>query len=728
MENARPPQSRIFSALLKKLAPWMAGVALGAGSLLAEEVPTAEKFVCLSLVVKNDANTIWRCLECAQDVADCISIVDAGSTDLTLEIVQKFIDHTLIPGRIYKHNWENAGQIHTLAAQSAKITLKELQFPLAKSYLLTLNPDMLLKVGPGFNKELLSADSYSVLEKSNAHPYYNYIPHLLRASVAWQSIGTTHDYWSCRVSYSSEKLPSLTIEENVTNPNQVQDDCKALEQALQLEPDNSRYMRLLAQTYQRLEKYDKAKELYFSSLQKEGNKEEAWFSKYKLGECYEKLGEWTHALYWYLDAYQYNPGRAESLLNIATHYRLSGQNDLAYIFAKHGARIPFPSDQTYYLQPDLYNYKFDEELSIIAYYTRFKNEGNAAGNEVVLRRNVPWGIKGQTKRNLLYYMENLKNARYQPIEIEFPCIHPGSEARYNPMNPSIQRTEEGYNVICRAVNYTQKGAKQFDTIDPSGVFRTKNFLVRYDKNFKLLSQREIIEDLPRERIRAFNIEGLEDCRIFGFGKDICFTCTTVDTNPVGIHEISLCTLEQQDDGEIIEVETLVPLQGPDRYRCEKNWLPFVKDGAIHAVYSYDPFTIYRVNPYTGECETVVKYTPAYDFSGFRGSAGPIEFDGGYLILVHDVVLLEDQSRCYTHQFLFLDKEFSPKKISKSFTFQHQGVEYSTSMTLDHAHENLILAVGIEDREAHLCFVDLETVRSQLQPLPPIVDFTFQHTQ
>ncbi len=726
MENARPSQSRNISPLGKMLPLWLVWAFLGSASLQAEDT---EKYICLSLVVKNDAGAIWSCLESVQDIVDCISIVDAGSTDNTLEIVQKFIEHTTIPGRIYKHNWENAGQIHTLAAQSAKITLKELHFPLSQSYLLVLNPDMHLKVSPGFDKKLLQADSYQVLEKSNMQSYCNYFPHLLRASVSWQSIGTTHDYWSCRVSYSSEKLPSLTIEEHIFNPNQqVLDDCKALEHALQLEPDNSRYMRLLAQTYQRLEKYEKAKEHYYASLQKEGNKEDAWFSKYMLGECYEKLGEWTHALYWYLDAYQNNSDRAESLLKIATHYRLNGQNDLAYIFAKHGSRIPFPSAQTFYLSPDLYTYKFDEELSIIAYYTRFKSEGNAAGNEVVLRRNVPWGIKGQTKRNLLYYMENLKNTRFQPIEIDLPRIHEGSEARYNPMNPSIQRTQDGYDVICRAVNYTQKGAKQFDTVDPSGVFRTKNFLVRYDKNFKLLSQREIIEDLPRERIRAFNIEGLEDCRIFSYGNDICFTCTTVDTNPVGIHEISLCKLTNEDDGEVVEVDSLTPLLGPDRYRCEKNWLPFVKDGAIHAVYSYDPFIIYRVDPSTGECETVVKYTPAYDFSGFRGSAGPIEFDGGYLILVHDVVLLEDQSRCYTHQFLFLDKEFSPKKISKSFTFQHQGVEYSTSMTLDHANENLILAVGIEDREAHLCFIDLEAVRSQLQPLPPIFDFTLQHTQ
>ena len=95
------------------------------------------------------------------------------------------------------------------------------------------------------------------------------------------------------------------------------------------------------------------------------------------------------------------------------------------------------------------------------------------------------------------------------------------------------------------------------------------------------------------------------------------------------------------------------------------------------------------------------------FTHFRGSAAPIAFDNGYLMLVHEVVLKEDYSRCYLHRFLFLDEKLRTTKLSKPFFFDHQGVEYCCSMTLDHSGKQLVLAIGLEDREAHLYFYRLQ---------------------
>jgi len=232
--------------------------------------------------------------------------------------------------------------------------------------------------------------------------------------------------------------------------------------------------------------------------------------------------------------------------------------------------------------------------------------------------------------------------------------------------------------------------------------------------------------LPRERIRAFNLEGLDDCRIFEFNKNPWFTCTTCDTNPTGNFQISLCKLDDKSFGKTAEVEQLIPLSGPDPYRCEKNWLPFIKDGSLHVVYSCDPFIIYKPNIETGECETFLEYQPTHDFSSFRGSAAPIEFDDGYLMLVHEVVHFPDYSRAYMHRFLYLDKKFIVKLLSRPFTFKHIGVEFCCSMILDHFDKELIIPIGIEDQEAYLCFIDLDTVRSLLNPLPPYVKSPFQN--
>lgn len=290
------------------------------------------------------------------------------------------------------------------------------------------------------------------------------------------------------------------------------------------------------------------------------------------------------------------------------------------------------------------------------------------------------------------------------------------------MNPSIRKTAQGYDVICRTVNYIQIGAKHFkslDLFDITNTVKTRNFLVQYDRNFEPLSQKEIIEELPRERKPIFNVEGLEDCRIFEFNKSTWFTCTTLDTNLSGKQpQISLCKLADDRSASTIQVEKLIPLIGPNVFRCEKNWLPMIHQGEFHVIYSYDPFIVYKPNIENGLVTRHLMthyHVPKYDFSRFSGSAAPIEFDSGYLLLVHETVY--DDQRNYMHRFVYLDPQFNILQVSKPFIFLHKGIEYCCGMTLDHMETNLVIALGIEDREAYLCTIDINTVRSLLEPLP-----------
>jgi len=84
------------------------------------------------------------------------------------------------------------------------------------------------------------------------------------------------------------------------------------------------------------------------------------------------------------------------------------------------------------------------------------------------------------------------------------------------------------------------------------------------------------------------------------------------------------------------------------------------------------------------------------------------------MLVHEVV--HGEGRTYVHRFAFLDRDFIITKVSKPFIYMHKGIEYCCGMTLDHSEKNLIMTIGIEDREAYLSIVDVDTVRSLLEPL------------
>jgi glycosyltransferase involved in cell wall biosynthesis len=676
----------------------------------------AEGGLCLTVVVKNDEAVIKRCLKSAQDVVDCICICDAGSSDRTMEIVKKFMKKTGIPGQIHLHDWKDFAHNRTQSIQAAQKTVKALGFSLDQTYLLTLDADMVVNSTSAFQKNALEADSYLLSEHSTALGYYTYNAHLLRASLAWTHQGALCGSWVYKGPHQAAKLNSMSIESlDDGNFTAEQRNIKLITQALKDEPHNTCNILKLAHLQRCQKNCEKAIEGYKSYIELGNDKEEVWFSKYLIGKCYEEMGKWDEANKWYMEAYQYNSHRRDPLLKMATHYRKSNQNDMAYIFAKRGSAIEPAPDQLYFDECPLYNYRFDEELSIVGYYANSKEEGFTAASNLLIKKGVPWGTKYQAYHNIIFYTPAIKMSHFFPITLDFPLIRNGYEERYHPMNPSILKTDDGYKVICRTVNYTQKGAisANFKTIDAEGIFRTRNFLLHYDRDFKMLSQHEIFENLPRMRI--FNwVEGMEDCRLVEIDNATWFTCTTSDTNPTGQRQISLCQLEDQKGN----VKKLIPLLGPDPNRCEKNWLPFVKDGSFHVIYSCHPFMILQPDLETGSYETSLYYEPEHDFSGFRGSAAPIEYKNGYLMLIHETVQFADQSRNYLHRFLYLNKDFMVQQVSRPFIFFHLGIEFCCSMTLDHSGKELVMAIGIEDRQAYLGFVKLDTIEALLKPLPP----------
>lgn len=689
-------------------------------SLMSAALKGEQNKICLTMIVKNEERIIERCLDSVKDIVDCIVICDTGSTDNTVSIVEDYIKKSGIPGQVYQHEWKNFGHNRSLSFEAAKATLQNFGFSLANSHLLLIDADMQLLIEPQFNKESLQHDSYTVTQKTDSLSFSN--TRLIRASLPWRCIGVTHEYWSCLEPCSESKLDSLNIDDKNDGgckADKFERDIRLLTNGLQQEPENERYLFYLALSYRCLDKFEEAIDWFNKRIEKGGWNEEIWYSKYMIGECYEAMDDWEKALAYYLEAFQFNPDRAEPLQKISRHYCSIGKNDLAYLFAKQGTTISYPSHQLLFISHPVYDYLLDEDLSVAAFYTAFKEDGYAATNRLLLKKGLPYHVKEKAYENLLFYIQKLPNTAYKSIAIDLPPIQEGFSAHYNPMNPSILKTGKGYQLICRTVNYTQIGAKHFKSMnvaDPT--IRTRNFLVQYDRDFNLLSQQEIIETLPREKRRDCPVQGLEDCRLFEFENSLWFTCTTRDTNPTATPQVSLCKLSAKKSASNVSIEKFIPMQGPDPSRCEKNWLPFVKDGEFHLIYSYDPFVVCKPNIHdkrAGWSLPIRNEEVMHDFSRFSGSASPIKFDQGYLAMIHEVI--DRSERTYIHRFVYLDAAFNITKVSKPFTFLHQGIEYCCGMTQDHSGQKLVITVGIEDREAYLAFIDIATVRSLLEPLP-----------
>lgn len=378
----------------------------------ATSVQEEKKKICLTMIVKNESRIIERCLLSVKDIVDCISICDTGSSDNTVAIIEQFLVTHGIPGKVHQHDWKNFGHNRTLSVQAAQGVLKELGFVLSDTYLLLLDADMLLEVSPQFDRKTLCDDSYLVLQQSDSLSYYN--TRLINASLSWECRGVTHEYWACvEPNRSSTQLHALVIndrEDGGCKADKFERDVRLLTQGLEEEPDNARYMFYLAQSYLCLGRYEEAIAWYCNRIARGGWDEEVWYSRYMIGECYERLGQWDQALSWYLEAYQHHPTRAETLYRIANYYRCQEQYHLAHLFAKQGIAIPYPKKELLFISHAVYTHELDEELAISAYYTPFREEGLAASNRLILKKEVPEEVKQRAYSHLRFYLKPLRNS------------------------------------------------------------------------------------------------------------------------------------------------------------------------------------------------------------------------------------------------------------------------------------------------------------------------------
>ena len=466
----------------------------------------------------------------------------------------------------------------------------------------------------------------------------------------------------------------------------------------------------LADKYKSSNQYPEAIAVYQLHIEKAGGDQEAIrHSLMMIGESYESMEQWDLAFAWLLKAYACNTNQAEPLLKIAGHYQKQQEFLAAYHFAKAGSSIPSP-----------YADAFDAIIASVAIHTPYTEEGARAAHRLILKKGAAKDMKEMAYKAILGNISSLKNIEFLPISFQLPPIIEGQPDLYKPMNASILKNDEGYLVLCRTVNYFLTEGGEFPCYDNK--YRQKNFVLHYDQKYQLISQHEMMEELPRKREYWINAEGIEDCRMVPFENAIWFVGTTLDTNPFHERQISLGRLGEKTPQGTIQVDKLVPLLGPDPKRSEKNWMPVVKNGELHLIYSYDPFIVYQPDLETGQLRTIEKKQPEHDFSKLRGSAPPIEFDDGYLMVVHETILSDPQSsqpnkRYYLHRFAFLDKDCNIKKLSKPFTFKHLGVEFCAGIAHDHSGKNLVIGVSIEDKESYFGIVDSATVRSMLEPLP-----------
>lgn len=367
------------------------------------------------MIVKNETKVLPRLFRSVKDVIDYYVIVDTGSTDDTIALIEREMTAHGIPGEVHERPWVNFGvnrqQALELAVESGKA-----------DWLLFIDADEELGLAdPKFYEQLEAGVTYDI-EKHHSSLRYA-VPHLVDIRhTQWRWEGPVHnclmhvggstkrqlrkDVWIIYHTGEGAKSHGLTAEQKYLR------DAKILQEDLKQRPDNARSQFYLGQSFKHAGHLREAYAAYKKRATMKGWVEETFMAQLEVGRVAIMLKEPDDVvLRELLAAYEMRPTRAEPLYELARHFRLQKAYGRAYIFAKVGAQTARPGDALFVSQ-DVYDWRVLDELGVSAYWVGDYAEGKRAC-EVILDRverglQVPENEVRRIRENLAYSVKKLQ--------------------------------------------------------------------------------------------------------------------------------------------------------------------------------------------------------------------------------------------------------------------------------------------------------------------------------
>jgi len=354
------------------------------------------------IMVKNEADVIIPTLQPFIDAGITSYLVyDTGSTDGTQEVIRKHFDNChLKHAYIIEEPFVDFATSRNRALQLAE------QIFVNNTFLLMLDAEWYTHNVEGLI-DFCKKHQYYITPNCTGSCYLmrlltipdninNFTPRLIRQGCNVRYTGVVHE--SIAQNASGIVPESIYFEyipqQSGKDKSKIRciRDYALLKKSHEDDPTNMRTMFYLGQTCQFLDEWEEAIFYYQKRLGIGEISEEKYLSAYRIGCAIEhiiaesyKNGSVTSyteedALHYYLQAYAILPSRAEPLFRIACYYIRHNQHAIAYLFASRAVQLPYPSNNTLFVEKTLYDYlRYDILGQCALYVGEFK-----IGKEAVL--------------------------------------------------------------------------------------------------------------------------------------------------------------------------------------------------------------------------------------------------------------------------------------------------------------------------------------------------------
>jgi len=335
------------------------------------------------MIVRDEAHIIEECLRSVAPVIDHWIVVDTGSVDDTAAIVEAFFAERGIPGAVHHRPWRDFGTNRSEALELCRGQA---------DYAFVMDADDVLVGTPDLGG--LTADGYLV-PMSEGIEFWRAL--LLRLDRPWRYEGVVHEYPTCgdeptdlqRLDGDARVMARRLGARNA-DPDKYRRDAELLEGVVAEDPDDTRATFYLAQSWFDAGDHEAALHWYGRRAEMGGWEEEVFIARYRMAQALERLDRpWAEVQDAHLVAWQSRPSRAEPLVDLARHHRIEGRFDVAHLFARQAAVLPYPTDDLLFVHADAHRWQALDELAISAFYTGHHQESFAVASRLLDGPHLP---------------------------------------------------------------------------------------------------------------------------------------------------------------------------------------------------------------------------------------------------------------------------------------------------------------------------------------------------
>ena len=372
-----------------------------------------------------------------------------------------------------------------------------------------------------------------------------------------------------------------------------------------------------------------------------------------------------------------------------------GMNETAFMLADKGLSLT---------KNDMMKTAFREIQSYAGYYSKIKKRrviGRTICEQLSISHTISSKMRDVARMNLAFSSPRLKDM-IQPmvtskLEIDLPT-------GFVPGTVSVASDGNELYALVQALNLGPE-REQAESV------HVKHYLLELDQTtFGVKDSTEIMSHSVAEIFRMPWATGMVDARLFFMqGEPWCIASSTDFNNEAWSESVMARISNLGHEIRFTDGRRLVPEFRKGKH--ERHWMPAMAYDGLKVVCDLNPVTVVD-----HECNMVATNECDSPGDNWAGGSQLIQFNGGYLGIIHDMITCTDDKKRCLHRFAWFDKAFNLRMLSHSFHFSRNDVpELASGLCWHQNKKDLIISFSVADAESHVAMLNASAVSDILIP-------------